>query len=60
MQWLAEYIERSRNPRPLGIGALLVGSNTNSGADPDVSLRPLDASGTQTLWFEILRDWRSG
>jgi hypothetical protein len=22
----------------------------------EVSLRPLDASGTHTLWFEILRD----
>ena len=54
------------------IGALLVGANTNSGDDPnvlgdgvrmfehaggnEVSLRPLDTSGTHTLWFQILRD----
>jgi hypothetical protein len=26
----------------------------------EVSLRPPDASGTHTVWFEILRDRRSG
>ena len=66
MQWLAKHlaepnpetaalmedIEAFLAPVPLGDGVRMF---EHAGGN-EVSLRPLDASGTRTLWFEILRD----
>ena len=61
MQWLAKHLAEP-NPEFSALmadsGASLVGANPNNG--DDVNALSAEVARQHTLWFEILRDGRSG